>query len=212
MCRYKCIFSSNIENMQELLISMSPALRRDVAVHTCYALTTRVPYFKNCDASFLMECAMLIDEVVFAPMELAIVRGAIIAHLTVIRKGVIVANGRVLTAGRVLGEESLYKECPAAYTARSMTFTDASQLHRADVLKVLATYPSLMRACCLRSIQVVFRLVSFFCDYPFASLASYHMNHMYSVHRAVSRQTSSVSTVFTSNLFLQLLAHLGKKS
>lgn len=122
-------------------------------------LITQVPYFKGCEKAFLMECAMHIEEVVFAPMEVAQARGTIVSHLTIVRRGVIVAKGRVLTSGRVLGEESLYKEWPACYSARSMTFTDASQLNRTVLLQILKNFPLLLRSFCIRSIQGVFRCV-----------------------------------------------------
>lgn len=120
-------------------------------------LITQVPYFRGCDGAFLMECAMLMQETVFAPMEIAQARGSVVRYLSIIRRGVMVAKGRVLTSGKVLGEESLYKEWPACYSARSMTFTDASQLHRTALLQVLKNYPALLRSFCLRSIQGVFR-------------------------------------------------------
>jgi hypothetical protein len=103
---------------------------------------------------------MHIEEVVFAPMEIAQARGKVVSHLTIVRRGVMVAKGRVLTSGRVLGEESLYKEWPACYSARSMTFTDASQLHRTALLDVLKNFPLLLRSFCIRSIQGVFRFAS----------------------------------------------------
>jgi hypothetical protein len=125
--------------------------------HLVQVLITQVHYFKGCNESFLMECAMHMEEVVFAPMEVAVVRGRIVTHLTIIRRGVIVAKGRVLTPGRVIGEESLYKECPASYSARCMTYTDVSQLHRTVLLQILKNFPVLLRSFCIRSIQGVFR-------------------------------------------------------
>jgi hypothetical protein len=104
-----------------------------------------------------MECALHIEEVVFAPMEVCQARGKVVSHLTIVRRGVVVARGRVLTTGRVLGAESMYKEWPACYNARSMTFTDASQLHRTVLLQILKNFPSLLRSFCIRSIQGVFR-------------------------------------------------------
>lgn len=105
---------------------------------------------------------MHIEEVVFAPMEVAQARGNVVSHLTIVRRGVLVAKGRVLTSGRVLGEESLYKEWPACYSARSMTFTDASQLNRNVLLQILKNFPILLRSFCIRSIQGVFRCVTSF--------------------------------------------------
>lgn len=155
--RYKYTFASNLDGIRELLDTMSPALRQEVSQHTCRVLTTEVPYFKHCDVSFLMECAVRMEEVVYAPMELAIVEGKPLSHLIIIRKGVMVARGRVLTKGRVVGQESLYKEAPASTSVRSMTFTDASQLARGTLLDILKGYPDLLRSFALKSIQVVFK-------------------------------------------------------
>jgi hypothetical protein len=157
--RYKYTTASNLDGTRELLDNMSPALRQEVANHTCKVLTTEVPYFKNCDLSFLMECAVHMEEIVFAPMELAIAEGKPLTHLIIIRKGVMVGKGRVLTKGRVVGQESLYKEGPAASNVRSMTFTDASQLGRSKLLDILKAYPDLLRSFALKSIQVVFKYV-----------------------------------------------------
>lgn len=161
-CRYKCVFSTNMDDMHELLESMSPGLRKEVSAHTCKVLITQVPYFTGCSKNFLMECAAHLTEVVFAPMEVAVMRGTTVRHITIIRKGVMVARGRVLTAGRVVGQESLYKEEPAAFSVRSMTFTDANQLLRTTLLSILRSYPSLLRTFCLRSIQGVFRCTRLF--------------------------------------------------
>lgn len=160
--RYKYTFASNLDGIRELLDTMSPALRQEVSQHTCRVLTTEVPYFKHCDVSFLMECAVRMEEVVYAPMELAIVEGKPLSHLIIIRKGVMVARGRVLTKGRVVGQESLYKEAPASTSVRSMTFTDASQLARGTLLDILKGYPDLLRSFALKSIQVVFKCAPLF--------------------------------------------------
>ena len=136
---------------------MSPKLREEVAAHICRVLTEEVPYFKNCDMSFLMQCAAHMEEVVFAPMDLAIEEGKPLTHLIIIRKGVMVARGRVLSRGRVVGQESLYKDGPASHSVRSMTFVDASQLARGTLLQLLRGYPALLRSFTVKSIQVVFK-------------------------------------------------------
>jgi CRP-like cAMP-binding protein len=139
------------------MAAMSPALRSEVALCICRVLTVEVPYFRDCDIGFLMECATRLEEIVFAPMELAIVEGKPLTHLVIIRKGVMVARGRVLSKGRVVGQESLYKDGPASHNVRSMTFTDASQLERGTLLGLLRNYPTLLRSFTTKSIQVVFR-------------------------------------------------------
>lgn len=98
-------------------------------------------------------------------MEVAIMRGTVIRQRTIISKGVMVARGRVLTAVRAVGQDSLYKEEPAAFYLRSMTFTDASQLHHMTLLPILRTYPKLLRSFCLRTIQGVFRCIVSTCSH-----------------------------------------------
>jgi CRP-like cAMP-binding protein len=159
MHRYKYTNATNSDGIQDLLDTMSPALRQEVANHTCKVLTTEVPYFRNCDLSFLMECAIHMEETVFAPMELAIIEGKPLTHLIIIRKGVMVGKGRVLTKGRVVGQESLYKEAPAPSNVRSMTFTDTSRLARGKLLNILKSYPKMLRSFAIKSIQVVFKCV-----------------------------------------------------
>jgi CRP-like cAMP-binding protein len=152
---------------------MSPKLRQDVALHICHVLTTEVPYFKDCNIGFLMECAAHMEEVVFAPMELAIEEGKPLTHLVIIRKGVMVARGRVLSRGRVVGQESLYKDGPAPHSVRSMTFVDASQLARGTLLQLLRSYPALLRSFTVKSIQVVFR-----CDWRIRSCVPVSYAHL----------------------------------
>lgn len=79
-----------MDGMPELLGSMSPGLRQEVSAHTCQVLVSQVPYFMGCSTQFLMECAAQFLEVVFAPMEVAIMRGTTVRHITIIRKGVMV--------------------------------------------------------------------------------------------------------------------------
>lgn len=144
---------------------MSPTLRQQVASVTCEALVKNCVYFKGCELPFLMQVATHLQEVVFAPMELAIHEGQPLLHLTIVRRGVMAAKGRVLTGGRVIGEESIYKEWPAAYSVRSMTFTDCQQLSRTVLLDILQQFPKLLRAFAVKSIQYIFRdEVLAYCD------------------------------------------------
>ena len=159
MCIRDSSFATNIDGTKELLDNMSPALQQEVSNHTCYVLTTEVPYFKGCDVAFLVECAVCMEEVVFAPMELAITEGKPLNHLLILRKGVMVGRGRVMTKGRVVGQESLYKEGPAPHNVRSMTFSDVSRLARGTLLQILQHYPELLRSFAIKSIQVVFKCV-----------------------------------------------------
>lgn len=136
---------------------MSPALRSAVALHICQVLVQEVPYFRGCSMAFLMAVASRMEEVVYAPMELAIEEGKPLTHLIVIRRGVMVARGRVLSKGKVVGQESLYRNWPAPHNVRSMAFTDASQLERGALLELLQQHPELLRSFTIRSIQVVFK-------------------------------------------------------
>lgn len=120
-------------------------------------LLEEVPYFRGCSMAFLMAVAARMEEVVYAPMELAIEEGKPLTHLVVIRRGVMVAHGRVLSRGRVVGQESLYKNWPAPHSVRSMAFTEGSQLERGALLELLQQHPDMLRQFTVRSIQFVFK-------------------------------------------------------
>jgi hypothetical protein len=157
MCVGAFTFATNLDATRGLLESMSPALQQEVAHPNCQALMTEVPYLKGCEEFFLAECAVRLGEVIFAPMELAITEGKPVTHLLVIRKGVMVARGRVMSRGRVFGQESLYKDRPASFSVRSMTFTDVSQLAHGTLLRILKRYPDHLRSFTIQGIQVVFK-------------------------------------------------------
>ena len=127
---------------RKLLAKMSPALAGEVAVKTSERWLKRVWFLASVDGGFMAQLAMNIDAMVFAPAELAPVGKLYICH-----RGVALYGGRLLTAGRVWGEDMILESVHLIkpYSARAMNYLECYMISKDDLLKVAAGFPGTLR-------------------------------------------------------------------
>ena len=127
---------------RKLYAKMSPALAGEVAVKTSERWLKRVWFLAAVDGGFMAQLAMCIDAMVFAPAELAPVGKLYICH-----RGVALYGGRLLTAGRVWGEDMILESVHLIkpYSARAMNYLECYMISKDDLLKVAANFPGTLR-------------------------------------------------------------------
>merc|ERR1719454_2177683 len=93
-------------------------------------------------------------ETVFAPGELAPRR-----HLYVVKWGVVLHGARVLTAGKMWGEDMILadQQYTLPYVARMMTYVGAITLSRTQLMRAIGSFPAsarlLRRSACLLALR-----------------------------------------------------------
>ncbi|GMH45970.1 hypothetical protein BSKO_13934 [Bryopsis sp. KO-2023] len=139
--KYRCMNSVDVNSYQSLLHIMSPGLRDEIASFTNSTWINSVKIFRGCPKRFITEIALAMELRTYPPAEVVVMRGSYLKELFIVKKGVLVVSGRILTSGKVFGEETIYKECIAAFSARSMTFSDVL---REEILAYSKAYRNLM--------------------------------------------------------------------
>eukprot|EP00908_Phaeocystis_cordata_P002695 Transcript_12939.p1 GENE.Transcript_12939~~Transcript_12939.p1 ORF type:complete len:635 (-),score=268.02 Transcript_12939:83-1987(-) len=127
---------------RKLLARMSPSLAGEVAVKTSERWLKRIWFLQNVDAGFMAQLAMRLEPMVFAPAELAPVGKLYICH-----RGVALYGGKLLTAGRVWGEDMILESVHLIrpYSARAMNYLECYSITKDDLLTVAANFPGMLR-------------------------------------------------------------------
>ena len=125
-----------------MLDTLSPSLRAEVAMHLNAEWMEKIPFFKSCPSTMLIKLSFVIKTESYPPDETFILADKPATKLCLIKKGVIVAKGRILNAGMVLGEEMLAdNDRLNGYDARAMTYSDLMVLTREDLMTILKDFP-----------------------------------------------------------------------
>lgn len=92
----------------DLLEAMSPTMRGDVARHMHGEWIAEIPFFVAPDVTerraFTTAVALALEPMAFAPKELLIRIGEFTERMYIIQRGLVARMGRVLGAGRFVGE------------------------------------------------------------------------------------------------------------
>ena len=127
-----------MENFQDLLRSMSPSLRGDVALSITSKWLPKVPWLRNGEKNFVTSIALNLKPEIYPPMEM--VAGDI---FHVISRGIAIKDMQVFCGGMVWGldmilsNQKLRKMKPAI----ALTFLETSALSRSDFMHVLERFP-----------------------------------------------------------------------
>jgi hypothetical protein len=121
-----------------LFSMMSPSLQGEVAWAANKKWLERIHFLKYCGADFKVELAMSLEAKVFAPGEVA-PKG----NLYVIHRGLALYGARVLTAGKIWGDDVilLNTELHSPYQARAMNYLECYTIGRDDIFNVASAYP-----------------------------------------------------------------------
>lgn len=121
-----------------LLNQMSPDLQGEVTVQINTAWLERVTFLRECEPAMIVQVALRLQGIVYAPGEL--IPGD---QLHILQRGVCVRDGRVRLAGTVWGEDMILSNAALMSSApvRAITFAQVQTLRRRDLFAVTAMFP-----------------------------------------------------------------------
>jgi len=127
---------------RKLLSQLPPSLQGEVSWMTHQGWLKSIKFLKDASPRFMIELAMQLHAVVFAPNDAA-PRG----YLYIIQRGVALYKGRVLTKGKVWGEDMILETLSLRLkaTARAMNFLEAYYISREELIALGKRHPETAR-------------------------------------------------------------------
>ena len=117
---------------------LSPALQIEVIMYCHRYWLDTIWFVRPMENSCKVRLAMAMDAHVLAPGEVAAKQ-----HLYVMSRGLVLYGGKVLSSGKVWGEDVVLLNQAHAlpYMARAMTYVDLSCMHRERMISILVNFP-----------------------------------------------------------------------
>eukprot|EP00944_MAST-04C_sp_MAST-4C-sp1_P004801 g4801.t1 len=127
-----------MEQFQDLLRSMSPSLRGDVALSITSKWLPKVPWLKNGEKNFVTSIALNLKPEIYPPTEM--IPGE---TFHVISRGIAIKDMRVFCGGMVWGLDMILsnRKLRRMKPAIALTFLETSSLSRSDFMHVLERFP-----------------------------------------------------------------------
>jgi len=124
---------------RHLLTEMSPALQSEVVLRCNEKWLRRVRFLRNSSGHFMVQLALSLHPMLFAPGELAPLGNLYIVHL-----GIALYGGRMLMKGKVWGEDVILTSThlQRKWCARAMNYLEVFYCSRADLHTVALGYPA----------------------------------------------------------------------
>ncbi len=131
------------ESQKELLSRMSPSLRGEVAWQCLGPWLGKVRFLKAAQREFLVEIAVNLSCIVFAPSDLAPP-----GFLYIIYDGIVVKSGRLLVKGGTWGEDMVLQSqwLIDSRPARATSYTATFYIDRVGLISVAERYPASLKA------------------------------------------------------------------
>ena len=126
------------EASKDLLNLLSPALQGEVTWAVNQKWLTRVSFFAEAEQEFLVQISLSLTALVFTPGELAIN-----GYLYIVHRGMALYGGRVLTSGKVWGEDCIIATAhlQRRWCARAMNYLEVYMLSRDRIIMVAQDFP-----------------------------------------------------------------------
>lgn len=122
-----------------LLELMSPTLQGEVAWHVNHRWLQRVPFLHNMPRPFLVEVAVNLHSIVFAPGDAA-------PHglLYIVHDGLALHRGNLLTKGKVWGEDMILRSVHLRHRhlARALNYLTCLYMNRLELMSIASHYPN----------------------------------------------------------------------
>jgi CRP-like cAMP-binding protein len=137
-----------------LISMMSPMLQGKVVWEINQRWLKHVWFLRNAEDTFMVKLALALTAAVFAPSELCPNGYMYISH-----RGIVLYGGRVLTSGKVWGEDMILSS-PALrskYAARCMTYVEVYVISRDELLDLAKQFPATLRIVRRSSFRLAFR-------------------------------------------------------
>ena len=123
---------------KDLIAMLSPSLQGEVVWKVHKPWLSRVSFFNGAEKEFLVQVALSLSPLVFTPGELA-VNG----FLYIVHKGIALYGGRVLTSGKVWGEDCIIQSVhlQKRWCARAMNYLEVYMISREDIIEITHSFP-----------------------------------------------------------------------
>ena len=130
-------------SLNSVVTSLSPSLQIETIMSVHRPWLSKVWFMRKLEAPCLVQVAMSMSELVFAPGEIAPRR-----HLYVVKWGIVLYGGHVLTSGKQWGEDMILADerYMRPYIARMMTYVGLIALARTKLLGICEHFPASIRA------------------------------------------------------------------
>ncbi|KAF0720264.1 Aste57867_451 [Aphanomyces stellatus] len=146
---------ARLSNISELLASLSPAIRDEVALFKFEKILSSVGQFRGAPPDFLAALALKLTMMVFAPNEMITVFGRIGTSMYIINRGRVqiermASDGKivvvsVLEEGSYFGERGLLFSSKRRASVRALNYVETSCLTRRDLEEVSNDFPHVRR-------------------------------------------------------------------
>jgi len=121
----------------EVVGKLSSSLQTEVVMHCHGYWLTQVRFLRQAEPGCLVQIARAMIPIVFSPTELTPVR-----HLYVLRSGIVLHGSKVITSGRIWGED-VVMTCPEdefSVPSRCMTFVEVLALSHQKLMVVISSF------------------------------------------------------------------------
>ena len=124
---------------RSLLATMSPTLQGEVALQVNSRWLSRVWFLRGVEDPFMVQVALHLHAMVFAPGELAAA-----GYLYIVHRGVALYLGRVVNAGKVWGEDMILNAERLRYNiaARALNYLEVYIIGRRELFEVAQAFPT----------------------------------------------------------------------
>ena len=128
-------------SVSNVVSALSPSLQVETILTVHRAWLTKIRFMSKLEKQCIVQLAMSMHEIVLAPGELAPKR-----HLYVVKWGVVLYGGKVLTSGKLWGDDMILSDerYVLPHVARMMTYVGGMSMSREQLLSVVANYPKSM--------------------------------------------------------------------
>ncbi|KAG2774472.1 hypothetical protein PC129_g2067 [Phytophthora cactorum] len=140
---------SKLNSEQQILNDLSSKLRSKIALSINDQFLRKFPFFTGSEPNFLMELALNMRVIHFAPLEDAIIEGEIGHEMFFIFRGAVEVVKKNVRVG-ILGENQYFGEMAIlspdnrrTATVRTLCFCELRMLSRARFLEALALFPAM---------------------------------------------------------------------
>ena len=130
----------DLERTTALMSEMSPRLRAELVVLRNNWMRD-VKFFHDFPESLVLALSLKMKQQTYPPKELILEKGDYMDNFLMIRKGVLVANGRIITAGQVFGQDYVLEPGRSPQFLQTITFSDVYSLSYQDLEEEVKHYP-----------------------------------------------------------------------
>jgi len=139
---------------KQLIENMSPMLQGQVVWKINERWLRHVWFLRQAEDKFMVMLSLSLAAAVFAPAELCPNGYMYIAH-----RGIALYGGRVLTSGKVWGEDMILSSAHlrSKYAARCMTYVEVYMISRDDLIDIAKQFPATLRIIRRSAFRLAFR-------------------------------------------------------